>query len=1066
MKFLKKTALLIIFLAALLLPTVGLKSVVMQEADVTKVLTIINTNPITIGGRSIASIAPVFKAFKDLEIFVSEKESPGFKFTSVGGSWIEFSHDLQVEAEVRFEIEGEWTSWIELEEEEDTLTPPSEGRGKYATAATNPAESFQYKFILHGDEVSSPIVKDIEWTFIKTVSSEKLENQKISALADSAEIEKYAAYSMPSSKVVSRAEWGANESYRYVGDNSIDVKLEYDADFHAKYAEELQYSKIVGADESGDKYKWPLQYPEKVEKFIIHHTATTKTLDDPKQAIRDIYYYHAVKRGWGDIGYNYIVDQDGIVYEGRSGGEGVIGGHSGPGNHGSIGIAILGNFEEASVPEKLFLPIGQFIYKKAQIHGINPLGTSMFRGKDMENVFGHRDIMPTTCPGQYLYEKLPVIRALAAQDFTKKQKFVQDYDIQNSSEIYFIELNPEETRGIIIKMENIGTKDWGADTVLKFQQFDDFDGTVSFIGSENDTIAKMQEAVVKSGNTATFKFKIQSNKKSLNSSLNLSLLIDGKTKLKDALTIPLTVAQPIYKFDVVETKYPPKIMKTGEGFEGYVKLKNTGNVTWKKLGVGKIELREDQNSEFLTKKTKILATLVESTVKPGGIATFKLKLKAPSKGGYYNEVFKPVIKDAVFISQNLSFETIVYEKDYDGALVAKTLVSKWEKGKIYTISVKLRNVGSKPWNKKDLSVAFLKEKDLKINDLTLSPSEVKTGEVGEINFNAVVDANEDVGEKNMFLRPRLKGKAFLPLPVSITYTVVEEKLKETTESPDIRVKLSFPGNTQIPEITANGTFEIYSGNVLLTTLNAGSIAEVEIKNGKYQIKAEEIIFLKDEPTRFVPKSNSILQIKNFEHRPAWNLDLNDNEYRGILEVREVDGSLVVINELELESYLKGLGEVSNSELTEKIKAIAIAARTYAKYYIDVDEKFPGKPYSLDDDPNTSQKYLGYGFEKRSPNVSAAVDATYGKIVIYEGTIVKTPYFNQTDGTKTKSAKEVWNWDAPYLISVDDSYCSGTEFLGHGVGISGCGAKGMAEQGFTYEEILKHYYTGIEISKSY
>ena len=121
---------------------------------------------------------------------------------------------------------------------------------------------------------------------------------------------------------------------------------------------------------------------------------------------------------------------------------------------------------------------------------------------------------------------------------------------------------------------------------------------------------------------------------------------------------------------------------------------------------------------------------------------------------------------------------------------------------------------------------------------------------------------------------------------------------------------------------------------------------------------------------------------------------------------------------------------------------------------------------MDDDPNTSQKYLGYGFEKRSPNVSAAADATYGKIVIYEGKIVKTPYFNQTDGTKTKGAKEVWNWDANYLISVDDSYCSGTEFLGHGVGMSGCGAKGMAEQGFTYEEILKHYYTGIEISKSY
>ncbi len=145
----------------------------------------------------------------------------------------------------------------------------------------------------------------------------------------------------------------------------------------------------------------------------------------------------------------------------------------------------------------------------------------------------------------------------------------------------------------------------------------------------------------------------------------------------------------------------------------------------------------------------------------------------------------------------------------------------------------------------------------------------------------------------------------------------------------------------------------------------------------------------------------------------------------------------------------------------------IAARTYAKYYIDIDEKFPGKPYHLDDDPNVSQKYLGYGFELRAPNISSAVNATRGKVVTYNGEIVKTPYFSSSDGVATKSAEEVWGWDfTPYLKSVSDTYCNGTYFYGHGVGLSGCGSKGMADSGYGYEEILKHYYTGVEVEDLY
>ncbi len=391
-------------------------------------------------------------------------------------------------------------------------------------------------------------------------------------------------------------------------------------------------------------------------------------------------------------------------------------------------------------------------------------------------------------------------------------------------------------------------------------------------------------------------------------------------------------------------------------------------------------------------------------------------------------------------------------------------MNNWEQGKNYTLSLKFRNIGSENWEKSDFSSVFVKESALKISELNLDPSTVKPGETGTINFTVEVD--EEAEEKNMFMlaRPKIKNKPIFSKPVYLNYSVVEKQFQNLDQQEEIRIKLGFSGD---PEITANGSYEVYAGETFLSTLSAGQITTVEKENGSYRVKTPNANFLKSEPIRFHPKNSAILKISNFENRPAWNESLNDNEYRGILEVIEDEESLIVINEIALEDYLKGLGEVSNSEEPEKIKAIMIAARTYAKYYMDIDEKFPGKPYNLDDDPNVSQKYIGYGFEKRAPNVAAGVDATKGKVVTHSSEVVKTPFFNQSDGVATKSAEEVWGWThTPYLKSVSDLTCDGDQFLGHGVGLSGCGAKGMAQQGFDYEEILKHYYTGIEIADLY
>src|SRR5690349_2710396 len=107
-----------------------------------------------------------------------------------------------------------------------------------------------------------------------------------------------------------------------------------------------------GADER--EMTWRPQYAQVVKAIVVHHTATSNAYapaDVPK-IMRAIYHYQTVSRGWGDIGYNVLVDRFGRLWEGRSGGlsRPVIGAQAGGFNTGTAGIAVIGNFTGTILP--------------------------------------------------------------------------------------------------------------------------------------------------------------------------------------------------------------------------------------------------------------------------------------------------------------------------------------------------------------------------------------------------------------------------------------------------------------------------------------------------------------------------------------------------------------------------------------------------------------------------------------------------------------------------------------------------------------------------------------------
>jgi len=155
---------------------------------------------------------------------------------------------------------------------------------------------------------------------------------------------------------------------------------------------------------------WTQQYAN-VTHILIHHTATPNTDTDWPARVRSIWNYHTYDRGWGDVGYNYLIDPNGIIYEGRAGGDDVIAGHVSGHNTGTMGVAFLGTFSDVEPTDAALDSVELLIAWKSSQKGIEPLESSTdYAGSYYANIAGHRDLAATECPGEDLYGLLPTIR--------------------------------------------------------------------------------------------------------------------------------------------------------------------------------------------------------------------------------------------------------------------------------------------------------------------------------------------------------------------------------------------------------------------------------------------------------------------------------------------------------------------------------------------------------------------------------------------------------------------------------------------------------------------------------
>lgn len=258
-------------------------------------------------------------------------------------------------------------------------------------------------------------------------------------------------------------------------------------------------------------------------------------------------------------------------------------------------------------------------------------------------------------------------------------------------------------------------------------------------------------------------------------------------------------------------------------------------------------------------------------------------------------------------------------------------------------------------------------------------------------------------------------------------------------------------------------YNLMSGGVDYGVLPENEVATMSYKNGVYSFSSLSIMITSSYKLRLVPGDlNNYFSILSLDRHLVSRSQLNFNTFRGTFEYWYSPKSQMpyLINELLLDSYVAGIGETSDGAPEEYIKALQIAARSYA--YANISGALPSTKNMFDVYASTvDQLYLGYNFESFSPRVAFFSGSTRGLMVTYKEDPIMAFYFSRSNG-QTKNKK-----NTPWLKSVVAKYDKGKKMLGHGYGMSNQDAIMRAKKdGWNYEQILTYYYSGTKVEKIY
>ena len=363
----------------------------------------------TTSGRAVPTTsARVVPAHGSSTLTTTPQQVTGFG--EVGVTWAHGvsipESDLTVTARTR--TDGGWTPWSQVPYDPDHGPDPGSAEARHARPGTDP--------VLVGR------VADVQ---VRVVSEQALPpDMKLAVIAPG-----HARHSAVERAAIDTSTMdgydGSDSVYRAAtapGSTTTTPATSGDATAALAAAtftpQPVIYSrKQWGADER-IRGKSSLHYGD-VHAGFVHHTvnANDYTRAEVPGLLRSIYAYHVKSRGWSDIGYNYLIDRFGRIWEGRYGGvdRPVVGAHTLGYNDDSFAASAIGNYQIAKPSKAVIQAYAALFAWKLSLHGVNAASTHQWVTKRwFEAINGHRDAASTLCPGQYLYHRIPTIRKLAA----------------------------------------------------------------------------------------------------------------------------------------------------------------------------------------------------------------------------------------------------------------------------------------------------------------------------------------------------------------------------------------------------------------------------------------------------------------------------------------------------------------------------------------------------------------------------------------------------------------------------------------------------------------------------
>lgn len=494
--------------------------------------------------------------------------------------------------------------------------------------------------------------------------------------------------------------------------------------------------------------RWKSEY-NTVKKIVIHHTATTVrdvngdgivNEADYREAVRGIYSYHTYSQKWGDIGYNYIIDPLGRIWEGRYGGDGVIAGHAFRSrqcskfssnnislNDGSTGIALLGTFTSDTPSFHARDSLISLIAQTAWHFDINPSGSGYFIDAIYPNVIAHRDFDCTECPGNAFYTDMHSIVGDAAAAYA-----ALNGDVSHRYAAEKISISPsriEMKKGDNIEIRamywNMGTTTWrgygnaplaiarssikerlASLEALHLASVDEAGSTAAGQNKESYILGTLEEPNVAPRHIGTFRFRLTDPSDELISRQSFILALGEKGWIPSS-DASVEVINTGLEWAAMRTEGDPAPVITDEsGRKITIHFTNKGTRAWKRGEVALAVQRADGTVSELKdrswKKTDGQFLFEEKEIAPGDQATFSFLVTAPHLGIFQEQTL--LLSNGKKVSGSDYAPLIVEAKPaYEAEIVGmKYAPAAFAKGSMQaTLTVK--NTSTREWKKGAIS---------------------------------------------------------------------------------------------------------------------------------------------------------------------------------------------------------------------------------------------------------------------------------------------------------------------------------------------------------------------------